>query len=140
MGMRKAETGGRGIGGVFDRRRALAVLLFSWGTGCDEAPSPVEAPAEPTPVDCDAAPQVTWATWGEGFFRNYCTGCHSSQNSEARFGAPPAVDLDTEAAALAMAARIRVRVLEQHDMPRGGGIPAEDLVLLERYLDCAEAR
>jgi hypothetical protein len=39
-----------------------------------------------------------------------------------------------------MAARIRVRVLEQHDMPRGGGIPAEDLVLLERYLDCAEAR
>lgn len=140
MGFGPAERGGGQHRWRFGQPRAFAVLLFLGAAACEDAPSPVEAPAEATPVDCDAAPRVTWANWGEGFFRNYCTACHSSQNATARFGAPPAVNLDAEAAVLTMAARIRVRVLEQHDMPSGGGIPAEDLLLLERYLDCAEAR
>lgn len=128
MGYPRAEIGGTRDGGVVGGLRGLPLLLPLLGAGCDASPGPAEAPdqapSDATSVDCDAAPRVTWANWGEGFFRNYCTACHSSQNATARFGAPPAVNLDAEAAVLTMAARIRVRVLEQHDMPSGGGIPA----------------
>lgn len=115
-------------------------LLLLAGCAVEPAPIPAGAADVAAEVDCTGAPTVTWANWGEGFFRNYCTGCHSSQNTESRYGAPPSVNLDEEAAALALAARIRVRVLESHDMPSGGGIPADDLVLLARFLDCAAPR
>lgn len=113
-------------------------LLLIAGACASEPDAPL---AEPSPVedavDCSGPPNVSWANWGEGFFRNYCTGCHSSQNLDSRFGAPIGVNFDEEAPSLALAARVRARVLESHDMPSGGGIPADDLVLLQRFLDCA---
>ena len=83
------------------------------------------------PVAVDAS--LTWARWGDGFFRTYCTSCHSAA-AENRRGAPESVDFDSEAAVLGWGERIRVRVIEEATMPLGGGVTDGDLLLLDRYL------
>lgn len=78
----------------------------------------------------------TWEGWTHGFFRTWCTSCHGTFAVE-RNGAPIGVDFDSEAGALRWRERIRERVLVDGTMPIGGGVYAEDLALLEAWLDCA---
>jgi uncharacterized membrane protein len=78
---------------------------------------------------------VTWEHWGAGFFGGYCRSCHSSTTAD-RYGAPDGVDFDTLADVRAFAARVRVRVLEQQDMPVGGGVPDDELARLDTFLQC----
>ena len=85
---------------------------------------------------CDDAAPVTWNNFGHGFMTTYCVGCHSVENTDRRYGAPTGVDFDTEDDAIEWAARTRVRVLEDSDMPVGGGVYAADLELLDTWLRC----
>ncbi|MDP2311322.1 MAG: hypothetical protein Q8P41_00340 [Pseudomonadota bacterium] len=108
--------------------------------------TPIEPPAEATPAAqaatakrCAELPTVSWDAWGAGFFRTYCTACHSSANTTQRSGAPVGIDFDTEAAVHAHAADVRRVVLEAGTMPVGGGVYRDDLVLLEVYLACGTA-
>ena len=103
--------------------RSLAFLLL---IGCAEAERG---------DTCDSGGAVSWEGFADGFFATYCRSCHSVGLSE-RYGAPEGVDFDTEEQALAQAARVRARVLEDGDMPPGGGAVEGDLVLLERWLAC----
>ena len=69
---------------------------------------------------------------------DFCAGCHSSQLPEGRrFGAPIGVDLETLDGALLHMERIRARVLEDGDMPPGGGMNAEQLERLAAWLECS---
>lgn len=83
------------------------------------------------PVAVDAT--LTWAAFGQGFVRTYCSSCHSETTPNRR-GAPEGVNFDREAELAAWGARVRVRVLEDGTMPLGGGVLADDLLLLDRYL------
>jgi len=125
----------------------IAVIVGSLLLACkpdvqaiDSGESPEET-GEDTSVciTCDAPCEsplgVTWESYGQGFFQTYCNACHSS-TTEARNGAPEGVDFDQASLAAAFEDRIRVRVLEEHTMPMGGGVPAEDLALLEDLLVC----
>lgn len=85
------------------------------------------------PVDCGDPTGLSWDAFGAGFFRTYCTACHSSTTPD-RHGAPPGVDLDTEEAVRALGPRVRARTLDAQTMPVGGGVLEEDRVLLDRYL------
>ncbi len=84
---------------------------------------------------CDTGPDVDWHSFGEGFFATYCLACHSSTTPD-RADAPIGVDFDTEAQVRAQADRVRVRVLDEATMPVGGGVSEDDLVLLDRLLEC----
>lgn len=85
---------------------------------------------------CTEAPVVTWESYGHIFMTTYCVSCHSTYNEDHRYGAPVGVDFDSEADLIRQAVRVRVRVLEEQTMPVAGGVFPDDLVLLERYLDC----
>ena len=82
---------------------------------------------------------VSWQSFGHGFFLTYCNACHS-EDSATRYGAPPGVDFDTLELVEGQSERVRVRVLEQGDMPLGGGVSEEDLMLLDAWLCTVEAR
>ncbi len=103
----------------------LLLLLACSGTPADSG----------LPRACDTGPTVTWETFGEGFFTTYCQPCHSATTPN-RAGAPEGVDFDTNEQVRAQVDRVRVRVLEQLDMPVGGGVDEDDLLLLDRYLEC----
>lgn len=84
---------------------------------------------------CDLQPEVTWSGWAQGFFRGYCTSCHSRTTPD-RWGAPEGLNFDTEEDVVSRVDQIRSAVLESDRMPVGGGVLASDLELLEVYLDC----
>lgn len=50
-----------------------------------------------TPLKCDEGTFLTYENFGEEFFLNHCTSCHSSDLSDesARSGAPATINLDT---------------------------------------------
>jgi len=117
----------------------MMLLLLACATAAPTLPAePEMAPAarRATARECATLPDVTWDAWADGFFRTYCTACHSSANTTARSGAPEGLDFDTEASVRAHAADVRRVVLETGTMPVGGGVYAEDLVLLEVFLAC----
>lgn len=117
-------------------------LLFLLACDTPGTVAGVTAPVTPAagPPDVAAAcadlPDVSWDAWGEGFFRTYCTACHSGANTDQRNGAPVGVDFDTEAAVKARASDVRRVVLDQGTMPVGGGVFTDDLALLEVFLSC----
>lgn len=84
---------------------------------------------------CDSAPVISWSGWAQGFFRGYCTSCHSVATPD-RWGAPEGLNFDTEDEVQGLAAQIRSAVLDRQTMPIGGGVLQDDLELLEVYLDC----
>ena len=107
-------------------RRAWITLLLA---GC--AGDPADS------GDCGRAPPLDWENFGEGVMNKHCTGCHSSLlPTSLRHGAPPGVDLDTYAGAVAWAERVQVRALERLDMPPGGGLADEELGLMAEWLAC----
>ena len=102
-------------------------LLLACGSGADTAVAP----------GCEDAYDVTWESWGEGFFTTYCRSCHSASTS-TRLGAPEGVNFDTSADLVQWSEAIRLVVLEEQTMPVGGGVYAEDLLLLEMLLECGQ--
>ena len=86
-------------------------------------------------VACDSSPSVTWDNWGQGFFTTHCQGCHASTAPD-RYGAPEGVDFDNLADLRQWHDRVRVRVLDEEDMPPAGGISEDELFLLGVLLDC----
>ncbi|MFN7142175.1 MAG: hypothetical protein ACK4YP_00240 [Myxococcota bacterium] len=92
------------------------------------------APAD-TADPCADTPAVTWSSWGQGFFRTYCTSCHSV-GAVDRAGAPDAVNFDTVDDVRTYEAAVRRTVLETGTMPVGGGVPDDDAYLLDVFLRC----
>ena len=88
------------------------------------------------PVDSalDCEPTVTWDGWGHGFFSTWCTTCHAPDAD--RNGAPAGVDFHSPDAVWRQRDAVRRRVIEQQDMPLGGGLDPEDLVRLDALLSC----
>lgn len=105
-------------------------LLLAALAGCTGV-----VPADSGPA-CDSGINVTWNNFGEGFFTTYCQSCHSSTTPDRR-DAPKRANFDTEAQVGSYVDEVRARVLEDETMPVGGGVDPDDLVLLDRYLDCA---
>ena len=95
-----------------------------------------EDPAPEASTGCSTVPTVTWDGWAHGFFTTYCLACHSAQNVDQRRDAPANVDFDSEADVVALAARVRARVLDEGTMPIGGGVFPDDLTLLNIYMTC----
>ena len=88
--------------------------------------------------DCGRAPPLDWENFGRGLMNKHCSGCHSSLLPvDLRHGAPPGVDLDTYAGAVAWAERVEARTLASEDMPPGGGLSGDEQALLAEWLDCA---
>ena len=90
---------------------------------------------DPVEDECIGLPDVTWTNWGAGFFRSYCTSCHSADAPD-RWGAPIGVDFDTREQVEAQRAEIHNVVLETGRMPVGGGVHPADLELLQIFLEC----
>ena len=115
---------------------ALAALSL---VGCEqEAPDPDDEPASVESGVCgESLPEMTWQSFGNGFFATYCQGCHASGTAD-RHGAPESVVFDSEADVLARVdAMTRTTLAEAPTMPPGGGIPEEQRELLAAYLKCA---
>jgi mono/diheme cytochrome c family protein len=120
----------------------LPALLIACGGDAGDAPPPPGGTADsgstPAGVDdtaCGGAPDVSWQGWGRGFMATYCDGCHAADTSD-RHGAPEDVNFDTLDQLRAQAERVRVRTLENQDMPPGGGVIDDDLWLLDAFLAC----
>ena len=98
--------------------------------------SPVTDTAAPDDLAdwaCTPDPSVTWAGFTDGFMSTYCRACHSETTPDRR-GAPVGVDFSDRAETLAWASRLKARVLDSGDMPLGGGVVDDDLMLFEGWL------
>lgn len=101
-------------------------------------------PGEPvqTPLDTDTAGDpcalYTWDVVGAPFVRTWCTPCHGAALPPAqRSGAPPDVDLDTEADVLAHAARVLARTVgDNPTMPPAAGPDEAERALFATYVAC----
>jgi hypothetical protein len=92
------------------------------------------AACQAEPADCD--PATTWEGFSQGFFIEYCQGCHASA-APGRYGAPAEVTFDTQADVLAWRDRALARLTDD-TMPPGGGVPSADLDRVTAWLACAE--
>ena len=92
-------------------------------------------PLEDTDSACVDARELSWSSFGHGFFRTWCTSCHSESSAE-RAGAPPGIDFDTEDQVATWSDAIRRTVIDDETMPLGGGVYDDDLELLDEYLRC----
>lgn len=126
-----------------------------------EAKAPAQgnakAPATPTaaPVAPVAAPRglpacppdnaLTFRSFGAGFLRTWCTGCHSSTlPASERQDAPAEVNFDTHALYLPHAQEVHARaVIEAHapaasasPMPPAGLVPEADRRRLTQWIAC----
>jgi hypothetical protein len=120
------------------RRRWPGAVVAALLISCEEAETETEE--EPPPVDvagaCDEVPVVTWETFGEGFLRTHCQGCHASAASDRR-GAPEAFVFDTpEDAARFRSAILRSVTAEPPRMPPAGGPSDEDRERLRIWIEC----
>ncbi len=131
------------LAGVSLARCSLWVLLVVGGCGAEEpagAPAAVgegEAEAASRCTDEQRAYPVSWETTVRPFLLSYCDSCHA-EDSPQRFGAPAAVTFDTRSQGETWAERIRVRTVVDEDMPVGGGVFPNDLMLLSVWLDCGD--
>jgi uncharacterized membrane protein len=101
-----------------------------------------------TGASCPTANPPTYATFGQRFFANYCTGCHSAVARD-RYGAPPGLDFDSEAEIRAHAAAIDATSAtgprgDNIDMPDTTGpvlVPPthEERATLAQWLACEQA-
>ena len=106
--------------------------------GCGAPKEADSAPAAVADTGSSAADCLpTWDGWADGFFTTWCRSCHSADAPDRR-GAPEGTDIDSEAQAIALRDRIRARVVEQGTMPMGGGVPEDEMRILEAWLSCVE--
>jgi len=79
--------------------------LFGHGGGCCEGEDEVLGP--PTETVCPENSELTYESFGEAFFADYCTRCHSVDvTGGAREGAPSDHNFDTQFEAQALADHI----------------------------------
>ena len=122
----------------------LALAVFALGilvAGCD-TPSGSTCP----PLEAD---RPTYASFGQAFFTEYCTDCHSA-NSANRHGAPGDQNFDTEADIKKHAGSIDTEAASGPDatntsMPeRSPNVlttpSVEERKLLGQYLACLKAQ
>tara|TARA_R110002096_G_scaffold77896_12_gene183566 strand:- start:71201 stop:71719 length:519 start_codon:yes stop_codon:yes gene_type:complete len=120
---------------------AFSVSLAACGgdgadTGAD-ASTPADASAPADAADCTTS-TLTYANFGEQFFADFCTTCHSS-TSLHRNGAPASKNWDTLEQVMADSVRIQVRAGLGTSMPPSAveAIPtAEDRAKLAEWIDC----
>ena len=107
------------------------MLLLALQLACVDAKTPVDSADA-----CDALEyDVTWANFGDGFFANYCRGCHSALTPN-RYDAPESINFDTLEEVRALESLIRTTVIDEQSMPVGGGVYDQDLEFLGYFLDC----
>jgi hypothetical protein len=114
-------------------------------------PGPTAAPTIASPPGLPACPPdnpLTYRSFGAGFLRTWCTGCHSSTlAAKDRQDAPDDVDFDSAAAYRANAPLVYDRaVLEGRKleadpagaspMPPAGLVPPDELRRLEQWIAC----
>ena len=121
---------------------ALGACELQSGASGSDAGGPVadvrgnDGGTEGDPPSCDEAPLVAWANWGDGFLTTYCQPCHASSSPD-RHGAPDTVVFDSLDDVRREATSIAAMALGVDPaMPPGGGVPAEELALLEVWLRC----
>ena len=96
---------------------------------------PLEDPN--APVDCEEAPLVNWANFGQGFFIQACQGCHYSEAPD-RYGAPESVVFDElEHVWDQRAMVLSTSTGDTPSMPPSGGTNALEREMLEIWLTCA---
>jgi hypothetical protein len=127
-------------------RLALVALLA--GCGDDPPAGKTTPPTDDTAVVevCDES-IVDYDNFGQGFMATWCTPCHSGAlntsdtgDGDPRAGAPEGVNFDAHADVLLWTDRILARATgASPTMPVGGGPEAEDLALLEEWLNCGAA-
>ena len=111
------------------------VLIFALIPGaCAE---PIDEPVFDTAV-CDES-VVTYHTFAEGFFLNWCVSCHSSDliGEEERQEAPDHLNYETYGAVVDNLLSIEGAVLsEEPYMPPVGGPDYEETELLREWIAC----
>ncbi|MEN0060525.1 MAG: hypothetical protein AAGA48_00170 [Myxococcota bacterium] len=96
-------------------------------------------PASVASIDTsDPCARLTWETFGEGYLRSWCMGCHhQALTDEDRAGAPVGVDFDTEAGAARHFERILARAASpDRDMPPVGGSSETERERLQTWVQC----
>lgn len=111
-------------------------------------PSPTAAPktaGNPALPACPADNALTFRSFGAGFLRTWCTGCHSSSLAEAdRQDAPSDVNFETHALYLPHAQEVFARVVVEgrappasaSPMPPAGLVPDAELRRLAQWIAC----
>jgi hypothetical protein len=76
----------------------FSVLLGLFAVACgSEGDPPKEEQGQTgfsTGSECPDDSTLTWTTFAEGFFANYCIRCHSDSSPDGRHGAPPGYNWD----------------------------------------------
>jgi uncharacterized membrane protein len=123
---------------------AMTILFFALAgsTACGTAPGAAADNAGDTPIldpNCpEDKPVETWDTFGKGFLRNHCQGCHASTVTD-RYDAPENVIFDTREDALAQSDRIMARAgVDNPTMPPAGGTSTDERERLRLWLECFE--
>ena len=108
-----------------------------------KAPAPAREPKAPAPAlqpsaACPPGNPLTSRSFGVGFLRTWCTGCHSSTLPEGqRQDAPAEVNFDTHAAFLPHAKEVLARATDPDSpMPPAGLVPEEERRRLAQWIAC----
>lgn len=87
-------------------------------------------------IDCETAPLVNWANFGNAFMIQNCNGCHASTTPE-RYGAPPLATFDTpEEVWMQKASVLYAAGGEAPRMPPSGGTTDVQRLKLAIWLEC----
>jgi hypothetical protein len=118
--------------------RSLAIALLV-GFGCGEdPPQPLDTAGgdDTGTLPCDYA--ITWESWAEGFFLNWCTSCHSSDlHGVSRQGAPHSVNFDTYEGAVERPDLVADWATGPKPlMPPIGGPDDDEREILRMWLEC----
>ncbi len=134
--------------------RSMLVTMAVLAVACGPGPTPADPDAGPermrtsrvgpSMAACPPMSTLTYESFGEAFFTEYCTRCHASTltTPTARSGAPPGYDFDTHAGvmmhlaaidAVAAAGPMRINVF----MPLGMPVPSDaERDLLGEWIAC----
>ena len=113
---------------------AMACSMPLMAGSCDDH---VIGHGQPIVLNCRREPPLTYENFGEGILGRHCTSCHSVYvRPGQRANAPVGVDFDTWDDVLTWAERIKVRSVDQDDMPPAGGMVQDERIELEEWLRC----
>jgi mono/diheme cytochrome c family protein len=105
-------------------------------SGGDSSSGDIDTAPDTAASACAGAPVVTWNSFGDGFMRENCQGCHASTAPD-RHGAPEAYAFDTVEDAWRHAERVLARSAgADATMPPQGGVSEDDRTRLVWWLQC----
>lgn len=117
-------------------RAALVVVVAAVLAAC----GPDDGGPDPTTTGCADAPLQTYETFGKGFLRAHCQGCHGGAVVD-RQGAPEDVVFDEHAVVVELAPYIlQAAGGDEPTMPPAGGVPDDDRERLRLWIECFAAR